>query len=87
MLESIKNLIWAQSSSYLPFVLKFSSCNNKRRQQHLAPTKAVTEAISRHAGHGKGLGWGRGRGDNENYESSNRNKCPVISELKITGPL
>lgn len=57
MLESIKNLIWAQPSSYLSFALKFSSCNNNKRRQHLAPKKAVIEAISRHAGHGKGLGW------------------------------
>lgn len=56
MLESIRTLIWAQPSSYLPFSLKFNSCDNKRRQ-HPAPKEGVIEAISRHAGHRQDLGW------------------------------
>lgn len=43
MLESMTILIWAQSSSLLPFVVKFSSYHsaNKRRMQHLAPKKVL----------------------------------------------
>lgn len=57
ILERMKILIWAQPSSLLPCVkFNFYHRANKRRMQHHAPKKTVTEVKSRHCGHEGGLG-------------------------------